>query len=61
MGHYPDSGEVISENMTRYAEKWGFNVPRRPQAGGVTLTPISKHEDHIFRYDQARVRIFSLY
>ena len=36
---YPDSGEDISENMTRYAEKWGVNVPRRPQAGGVTLAP----------------------
>ena len=44
---YPNSGEVISENMARYAEKWGVNVPRRPQAGGVTLTPISKHEGHI--------------
>ena len=47
MEQYPDSGEDISENMARYAEKWGVNVPRRPQAGGVTLTPISKHEGHI--------------
>ena len=47
MEQYPNSGEVISENMARYAEKWGVNVPRRPQAGGVTLTPISKHEGHI--------------
>ena len=36
MEQYPNSGEVISENMARYAEKWG-----------VTLTPISKHEGHI--------------
>ena len=47
MEQYPNSGEVISENMARYAEKWWVNVPRRPQAGGVTLTPISKHEGHI--------------
>ena len=33
---YPDSGEDILENMTRYAEKWG-----------VTLDPISRHEDRI--------------
>ena len=39
LGQYPNSGEVISENMARYAEKWGVNVPRRPQAGGVTLAP----------------------
>ena len=38
MEQYPDSGEDISENMARYAEKWGVNVPRRPQAGGVILT-----------------------
>ena len=29
---YPDSVLVISENMARYAEKWGVNVPWRPQA-----------------------------
>ena len=39
LGQYPNSGEVISENMAWYAEKWGVNVPWRPQAGGVTLAP----------------------
>ena len=39
LGQYPDSGEDISENMARYAEKWEINIPRRPKAGGVTLAP----------------------
>ena len=39
MEQYPDSGEDILENMARYAEKWGVNVPRRPQAGGIILAP----------------------
>ena len=29
LGQYPNSGEVISENMARYAEKWSINVSRR--------------------------------
>ena len=61
MEQYPDSGEDISENMARYAEKWGSMYPdgRRPE--GLHWPPISRHEGHIFRYDRDRVRIFSLY
>ena len=35
LGECHESGEGASINADRYSEKLGFNVDRRPQAGGL--------------------------
>ena len=42
------------------SEKLGFNMDRRPKAGGPYWTPISKDEDGIPQYVRARLTVLTL-
>ena len=44
MGQCRESGEDASSNADRNPEKLGSNMDRRPKAGGLYWTPISKDE-----------------
>ena len=64
MGEYCESGEDVLGNTVWVLRDWGqyHPEPRRPQAerGKVVLPPISKDEDGIPQYVQARLMVLTL-
>ena len=60
LGQCRESGEDASANAVQNPEKLGSNMDRRPKAGGLYWTPISKDEVHIRRCVRARLMVLTL-
>ena len=55
-----ESGEGAPGNADQSPEKLGSNVDRRPKAGGLHWTPISRDEVRITRCARARLTAYTL-